>query len=131
MPRMIIEIDGKKHQLVKDDKSTSNCEKCSLSERCCDINTCLCIIFNRIDYHFEKRKVYEDTCIDRDGSPINTKRIDDHDIEYIKKDAFIEKALAYLNEKFYFNNLHYTVENNTFNCMEEMYEDFRKYMEEK
>ena len=51
------------------------------------------------------------------------------DVEYIRTDAFIEKALAYLNEKFYFNNLHYAVENNIFNCMEEMFEDFRKYME--
>ena len=30
--------------------------------------------------------------VDFDGSPINTKRIDDHDIEYIRADAFIEKA---------------------------------------
>lgn len=52
------------------------------------------------------------------------------DTVYVKEDAFIEKALAYLNERFYFNNLHYAVENNTFNCMEEMFEDFRKYMEE-
>jgi hypothetical protein len=49
-------------------------------------------------------------------------------VEYTRTDAFIEKALAYLNEKFYFNNLHYAVENNTFNCMEEMFEDFEKYM---
>jgi len=52
----------------------------------------------------------------------------DSEIEYVRKDAFIEKALAYLNEKFYFNNLHYAVENNTFNCMEEMFEDFEEYM---
>lgn len=51
-------------------------------------------------------------------------------IEYVHKDTFIEKAAAYLNEKFYFSNLHYAVENNTFNCMEEMFEDFKKYMEE-
>ena len=43
-------------------------------------------------------------------------------------DAFVEKALAYLNEKFYFNNLHYAIENDSFNCMEEMYDDFRNYM---
>lgn len=49
-------------------------------------------------------------------------------VEYTRTDAFIEKALAYLNEKFYFNNLHYAVENNTFNCMEEMFEDFKNYM---
>lgn len=57
------------------------------------------------------------------------KRKDD-DIEYVRKDAFLKKVLAYLNEKFYFNNLHYAVENNTFNCMEEMFEDFEKYMED-
>lgn len=49
-------------------------------------------------------------------------------IEYARTDAFIEKALTYLNSKFYFNNLHYAVENNTFNCMEEMFEDFKNYM---
>lgn len=49
-------------------------------------------------------------------------------VEYVPFDSFIEKALAYLNEKFYFNNLHYAVENNTFNCMEEMFEDFKNYM---
>ena len=53
----------------------------------------------------------------------------DEDIEYTRTDAFIEKALAYLNEKFYFNNLHYAIENNTFNCTEEMFEDFKKAME--
>ena len=57
-------------------------------------------------------------------------KLSEHDPEYVLKDVFIEKALAYLNGKFYFNNLHYAVENNTFNCMEEMFEDFKKYMEE-
>lgn len=52
------------------------------------------------------------------------------DIEYTRTDVLIEKVLAYLNEKFYFNNLHYAVENNTFNCMEEMFEDFKNYMKE-
>ena len=51
-------------------------------------------------------------------------------VEYTRTDAFIEKAAEYLNEKFYFNNLHYAVENNTFNCMEEMFEDFEEYMKE-
>ena len=30
--------------------------------------------------------------VDFDGSPINTKRIDNRDIEYTRTDAFIEKA---------------------------------------
>lgn len=33
--------------------------------------------------------------VDFDGSPINTKRIDDIDIEYTRTDAFIEKALKW------------------------------------
>ena len=49
-------------------------------------------------------------------------------IEYVHKDAFIEKALAYLHDKFYFNNVFYGVVSTDFNAMEEMYEDFRKYM---
>ena len=51
------------------------------------------------------------------------------DTVYVREDAFIEKAFMYLNDKFYFNNLHYAIENNSFNCMEEMYDDFKKYME--
>lgn len=50
-------------------------------------------------------------------------------IQYVRKDAFIERALKFLDENFCFNNLHYAVENNTFNCMEELFEDFKKYME--
>ena len=34
--------------------------------------------------------------VDFDGSPINTKRIDNHDIEYTRADAFIEKAAQFL-----------------------------------
>ena len=33
-------------------------------------------------------------------------KLDDSDIEYIRKDVFIKKALKFLDEKFYFNNLH-------------------------
>ena len=36
-----------------------------------------------------------------DGSPINTKKIDDHDIEYTRTDAFIDKIENYLNSKLY------------------------------
>ena len=51
-------------------------------------------------------------------------------IEYVHTDAFIEKALAYLNSKFYFHNAFYGIVSTDFNAMEEMFEDFRKYMEE-
>ena len=57
--------------------------------------------------------------------------IDDESVEYTRTDAFIEKALAYLNDKFYFNNVFYGIVSTDFNAMEEMYEDFRKYMEVK
>ena len=55
-------------------------------------------------------------------------RNNENDVEYTRTDAFIEKALAYLNGMFYFNNLHYVVENNTLKCMEEMFDDFIEYM---
>ena len=41
--------------------------------------------------------------VDFDGSPINTKRIDDHDIEYIRKDDFIEKACEWLSKSSNYN----------------------------
>jgi hypothetical protein len=50
-------------------------------------------------------------------------------VEYVRKDAFIEKALVYLNEKFYFNNMFYGIVSTDFNAMEEMFEDFRNYIE--
>ena len=49
-------------------------------------------------------------------------------IEYTRTDAFIEKALAYLNDKFYFNNGFYGVVSTDSNSMEEMFEDFKNYM---
>lgn len=50
------------------------------------------------------------------------------DVEYIQTDAFIEKALAYLNSKFYFHNAFYGVVSTDFNAMEELFEDLKKYM---
>lgn len=49
-------------------------------------------------------------------------------IEYVNTDAFIEKALSYLNSKFYFHNAFYGVVSTDFNAMEELFEDFKKYM---
>ena len=51
-------------------------------------------------------------------------------IEYVRKDAFIEKVLKYLDESFYFNNLRYNIESGVFDSKEEMFDDFKKYMEE-
>ena len=38
--------------------------------------------------------------VDWEGSPINTKRIDGSDIEYVRTDAFIEKALFWLKNHY-------------------------------
>lgn len=54
--------------------------------------------------------------------------IDKDSVQYVHKDAFIEKALKFLDEKFYFNNLHYSIESGLFNSEEEMFEDFKNYM---
>jgi len=50
--------------------------------------------------------------------------------EYIRKDAFIEKALKYLDENFYFKNSCYRIECGIFDSKEEMLKDFKKYMED-
>ena len=54
---------------------------------------------------------------------------DETAVEYIRTDAFIEKALAYLCDKFYFNNVFNGIVSTDFHAMEEMYDDFRKYIE--
>lgn len=53
----------------------------------------------------------------------------DTDIEYTRTDAFLKKALAYLNDKFYFNKAFYGIVSTDFNAMEELLNDFRTYME--
>jgi len=50
------------------------------------------------------------------------------DIEYIRKDVFIEKVLKYLNVNFYFNNSRYSIECRVFDSKEEMLEDIKEYM---
>lgn len=77
----------------------------------------------------EKIYLFENPVTETPDDRWLTYRSCDSDIEYIRTDAFIEKALAYLNEKFYFNNLFYGIVCTDFHAMEEMYEDFRKYME--
>lgn len=62
--------------------------------------------------------------VDFDGSPINTKRIDDHDIEYTRTDAFIEKARKW----FKMQNEGVDSDGN-YECDMTDFEDFRKYME--
>ena len=54
--------------------------------------------------------------------------VSDNSIEYTRTDAFIEKALKFLDEKFYFNNLHHGIESGVFDSEEEMFEDFKNYI---
>ncbi len=62
------------------------------------------------------------------GFMANEINITKNGIEYIRKDVFIEKALKFLDENFYFNNLHYGIESGVFDSEEEMFENFKKYM---
>lgn len=61
--------------------------------------------------------------VDFDGSPINTKRIDDHDIEYIRTDAFIEKACKWMEK----NGCGYWLDDSVL-PNRDLIEEFRKYM---
>ena len=68
--------------------------------------------------------------VDFDGSPINTKRIDDHDIEYIRLDTFIEKAFEFFSEQ-----LWEYIDVKNANCdtfinidVDKLKEDFKNYM---
>ena len=53
-----------------------------------------------------------------------------YSIEYIRKDTFIEKVLKFLDENFFFNNKRHSIESGVFDSKEEMFEDFKKYIEE-
>jgi hypothetical protein len=64
----------------------------------------------------------------QEPTKVRTEKKYDNDVEYIRIDAFIEKALAYLNSKFYFHNAFYGVVSTDFNAMEELFEDFKNYM---
>ncbi len=49
-------------------------------------------------------------------------------IEYVCKDAFIEKALKFLDENFFFNNVHHSIESGVFESKEEMFDYFINYV---
>ena len=66
--------------------------------------------------------------VDFDGSPINTKRIDDHDIEYTRTDAFIEMACVKL-KKLMYDNLMFQGRLHREEVINNFVENFKKYME--
>lgn len=53
----------------------------------------------------------------------------DGDIEYVRKDAFIEKVLKFLDKYFIFNNRYYSIESGVFDSKEEMFACLKKYMD--
>jgi len=70
--------------------------------------------------------------VDWEGSPINTKRIDNCDVEYIRKDVFIQKVINFLN-----NKLDNVVATRVFGTIiphhvgkRELIDDFKKYIKE-
>ncbi len=58
-----------------------------------------------------------------------TKTIDDESVEYVCKDAFIEKAAIWFNN-FFINHDEYGIMSTQFDTEEEMFEDFKNYMKE-
>lgn len=50
------------------------------------------------------------------------------DIEYTRTDVFIEKVLKFLDENFFFDNKRCSIESGVFDSKEEMFDDFKKYM---
>lgn len=68
--------------------------------------------------------------VDFDGSPINTKRIDDHDIEYTRTDAFIEKACEFFDEHLweYIEIRNATSDTCTNTDIYKLKKDFKNYM---
>ena len=49
-------------------------------------------------------------------------------VEYTRTDAFIEKALKFLDENFFFNNIHHSIESGVFESEEEMFNYFINYV---
>ena len=67
--------------------------------------------------------------VDFDGSPINTKRIDDHDIEYIRTDCFVENVQLFLIDKLKeipMGNGKMKIKSDC--SLEEFIDEFRNYM---
>ena len=64
--------------------------------------------------------------VDFDGSPINTKRIDGNDIEYIRTDV-VEKVCEFIKERFSFEDSWHVEDETT--ILDKVVEDFKKYME--
>lgn len=53
MDKIVIERNGVRHQLVKDDPITGFCEKCSLNDICYRKQLNLCAILGHSYCHFE------------------------------------------------------------------------------
>ena len=57
-----------------------------------------------------------------------TEKSKDSDIEYVRKDAFIEKAVEWLSRHFYDEEYQSTDNEGTWICADELIQDFKEYM---
>lgn len=57
-----------------------------------------------------------------------TEKSKDSDIEYVRKDAFIEKAVEWLSRHFYDEEYQSTDNEGTWICADELIKDFKEYM---
>ena len=57
-----------------------------------------------------------------------TEKSKDSDIEYVRKDAFIEKAVEWLSRHFYDEEYQSTDNEGTWFCADELIQDFKEYM---
>lgn len=57
-----------------------------------------------------------------------TEKSKDSDIEYVRKDAFIEKAVEWLSRHFYDEEYQSTDNEGTWICADELIQDLKEYM---
>lgn len=72
----------------------------------------------------EPEKVYIDDFGSGFSHGWHTEHSYENDIEYVRKDAFIEKACAFLKDRIAHDSIDYPMATNS------LIEDFKKYMEE-
>jgi len=76
----------------------------------------------------EKIYLFENPITETPDDRWLSKRSDETDIEYLRKDAFIEKACQFIKERLSFEDS-WHVEGES-SILDKVIEDFKKYMEE-
>ena len=72
-------------------------------------------------------KIYVHVKKDKITNTWNSTWIGVYDVEYVRKDAFIEKMAIWFNNNFMVHD-EYGVISDSFNTEEEMFEDFKNYI---